>query len=135
MTAMSSVMTIADAVSAGHAMFKTVGAPDAHSRGLELVMVYSFRYNTDVVHAVRDAVVVPDADSKCIGLLVQSAMIQLHAAVVQVHTVDQLIVWPILFFGLQTHAAGLRTDKSVCQCVTVCGEHHTVSTDASQCAG
>ena len=52
--------------------------------------------------------IVPDADGKGIGLLVQTAMVQLHAAVVQVHTVDQLIVRPILCFSLQTHAAALK---------------------------
>lgn len=43
----------------------------------------------------------PDADSKGVRFLVQAAMVQLHAAVVQVHTVDQLVVWPIFVFSLQ----------------------------------
>ena len=42
----------------------------------------------------------PDAYGQCAGLLVQASVVQLHAAVVQVHAVDQLVVWTIIVLSL-----------------------------------
>ena len=59
--------------------------------------------NNVVVHDVVVrimAVILPDAYGKGIGLLVQTAMVQLHAAVVQVNAVDELVVWAFLLLRL-----------------------------------
>ena len=48
---------------------------------------------------------VPNADSQGIGLLVQTSMIKLHAAVVHIHTVDQLTITTSCL--LQTHKKSL----------------------------
>lgn len=49
--------------------------------------------------------VAPDANSKGIWFLVQTAVVELHAAVVQVDAVDQLVIWPILVFSLHNPAS------------------------------